>query len=65
MVVFGHPGDVLNEALLMPLRDAVLRHGGGEARQLPLLAVSKLGAKLDDTAALMAVIDRFKRRNGA
>ncbi len=65
MVVFGHPGDVLNEALLMPLRDAVLRHGGGEARQLPLLAVSKLGAKLDDTAALMAVIDLFKRRNGA
>ncbi len=62
MVIFGHPGDVLGEALLSPLRDAVLRYGGAEARQLPLLAVSKLAAKLDDTAALMAVIDRFKRR---
>lgn len=62
MVIFGHPGDVLNEALLSPLRDAVLRYGGGEARQLPQLAVSKLAARLDDTAALMAVIDRFKKR---
>jgi len=61
LVIFGHPGDVLGEALLSPLRDAVLFHGGGEARQLPLLALSKLGAKLDDTAALMAVIDPFKR----
>jgi len=63
MVVFGHPGDVLNEALLSPLRDAVLRHGGGQAQQLPKLAISNLGAKLDDTAALMAVIDLFKQRN--
>jgi glucokinase len=63
LVVFGHPGDVLGEALLSPLRDAVLKYGGGEARQLPLLSVSKLGAKLDDTTALMAVVDRFKRRN--
>ena len=62
LVVFGHPGDVLGEALLLPLREAVLRYGGVEARQLPRLAVSKLGAKLDDTAALMAVIDRFKHR---
>lgn len=62
LVVFGHPGDVLNESLLSPLRDAVLRYGGGQAQQLPRLAVSKLGAKLDDTAALMAVIDLFKRR---
>ena len=62
MVIFGHPGDVLGESLLSPLRDAVLRHGGGEARQLPRLALSKLGAKLDDTAALMAVIDSFKSR---
>jgi glucokinase len=63
LVVFGHPGDVLGEVLLSPLRDAVLHYGGGEARQLPLLSVSKLGAKLDDVAALMAVISRFKRRN--
>ena len=62
LVIFGHPGDLLGEALLTPLRDAVLQHGGGEAQQLPLLALSKLGAKLDDTAALMAIIDRFKRR---
>jgi len=61
-VVFGHPGDVLGETLLAPLRDSVLRYGGGEARQLPLLALSKLGAKLDDTAALMAVVHRFKTR---
>lgn len=62
MIVFGHPGDVLGENLLTPLRDAVLRYGGGEARQLPLLSVSQLGSKLDDTAALMAAIDAFKRR---
>jgi hypothetical protein len=65
LVVFGHPGDVLDKALLNPLRDAVLRYGGTEARLLPRLALSKLGAKLDDTAALAAVIDTFrKRRNG-
>jgi hypothetical protein len=40
----------------------VLHHGGGEAQQLPLLSVSKLGAKLDDTAALMAVINAFKEK---
>jgi len=60
-VIFGHPGDVLKEALLTPLREAVLRYGGGEAHQLPRLVLSKLGAKLDDTAALMAVVDRFRR----
>jgi len=62
MVIFGHPGDLLGEVLLQPLRDAVLKYGGAEARQLPRLNVSKLGAKLDDTAALMAVIDAFKKR---
>lgn len=62
LIIFGHPGDVLGEALLSPLREAVLRYGGGEARQLPRLALSKLGAKLDDTAALMAAIDQFKSR---
>jgi hypothetical protein len=65
MVIFGHPGDVLGEALLNPLRDAVIHYGGGEARQLPLLSVSKLAAKLDDTAALMAVIDPFKQRQSS
>jgi len=59
-VVFGHPGDLLGENLLSPLRDAVLQHGGGEAQKLPQLEISNLGSKLDDTAALMAVIDRFK-----
>jgi glucokinase len=62
LVVFGHPGDVLGESLLTPLRDAVLRYGGAEARLLPRLALSSLGAKLDDTAALMAVIDPFRKR---
>lgn len=62
LVIFGHPGDVLGEALLTPLREAVLRYGGAEARLLPRLALSKLAAKLDDTAALMAVIDPFKNR---
>jgi glucokinase len=62
LVVFGHPGDVLGEALLNPLRDAVLRYGGAEARLLPRLALSELGAKLDDTAALAAVIDAFRKR---
>ena len=65
LVVFGHPGDVLNEALLSPLRDAVLRHGGGQAKMLPKLTVSKLGAKLDDIAALMAVVDLYKKREMA
>ena len=62
MVVVGHPGDVLDEALLSPLRESVLRHGGAAARQLPRLVGSALGAKLDDTAALMAVIEAFKTR---
>ncbi|MEA3326127.1 MAG: ROK family protein [Chloroflexota bacterium] len=61
VIIFGHPGDVLNEVLLTPLREAVLRYGGGEARQLPRLVVSKLGGKLDDTAALMSIVNRFKR----
>jgi glucokinase len=62
LVVFGHPGDVLGESLLTPLRESVLRYGGAEARLLPRLALSKLAAKLDDTAALMAVIDAFRKR---
>ncbi len=63
MVVVGHPGDILGEALLSPLRESVLRHGGAAARQLPRLVGSTLGAKLDDTAALMAVIEAFKTRS--
>ena len=59
-VIFGYPGALLGENLLAPLRDAVLQYGGGEARQLPQLEISKLGSKLDDTAALMAVISRYK-----
>lgn len=62
LVVFGHPGDVLGETLLAPLRDAVLTYGGAQARQLPRLSAAKLGAKLDDTAAMAAVIDQFKTR---
>lgn len=63
MVIFGHPGDVFGETLLSPLRDSVLRYGGGDARLLPLLSLSKLAGRLDDTAALMAVVDRFKKRH--
>lgn len=60
LVLLGHPGDVLGEGLLSPLREAVLRHGGTDVRQLPRLMGTSLGPRLDDTAALMAVIDAFK-----
>lgn len=60
LVVFGHPADLLGENLLEPLRDAVLRHGGGEARLLPRLALSKCAVRLDDMAALMAVISAYR-----
>jgi len=63
IIILGHPGDVLKDALLTPLREAVLRFGGGEASQLPRLVVSKLGGKLDDTAAIMAVVHRFKNKS--
>lgn len=62
LVILGHPGDLLGEALLTPLRESVLRHGGGEARQLPRLTGSELGSKLDDTAALTAAISQFKNQ---
>ncbi|NLN71129.1 MAG: ROK family protein [Chloroflexi bacterium] len=62
LVIFGHPADLLGENFLSPLRDAVLRHGGADARLLPRLALSKLAAKLDDIAALAAVIDAYKKR---
>ncbi len=65
LVVIGHPGDVMGEALLTPLREAVLRHGGGEVQQLPRLALTMLGSKLDDVAALMSVIDPFRTRKAA
>jgi glucokinase len=65
LVIVGHPGDVLGETLLTPLREAVLRHGGGEAHQLPRLMIAKLGAKLDDTAALMSVIHPLKNQSSS
>ena len=64
-VIVGHPGDVLGETFLTPLREAVLRHGGGEAQQLPQLRISELGAKLDDVASLMSAINRFKNAQSA
>jgi len=62
LVILGHPGDLLGESLLTPLREAVLQHGGGETHQLPRLVVSELGAKLDDVAALTSVISQFRNR---
>jgi glucokinase len=62
VVVFGHPGDLLGEPFMVPLRDAILAGGGEAARQLPRMVESKLGAKLDDVAALMAVVDKFRHR---
>ncbi len=61
MIVFGHPGDVLGENLLTPLREA-LAMSDIKRSQLPGLVSAKLGAKLDDVASLMAVVDRFKNR---
>lgn len=61
VIVFGHPGDVLGENLLAPLREALTGSGIAESK-LPRLVGAKLGAKLDDVAALMAVVDRFKNR---
>jgi glucokinase len=62
LVVFGHPGDLMGEALLTPLRNALVEGSGSGVRDLPRLVRSKLGAKLDDVAALMAVIAAFKNR---
>lgn len=63
LVVFGHPGDLLGDALLNPLQ-AVMEEGiKGRQQPLPRLAGSKLGSKLDDVAALMAVINSFRNRS--
>jgi glucokinase len=62
VIVFGHPGDLLGDPFMNPLREAILSHGGASARPLPRLVESKLGAKLDDVAALMAVVDNFQHR---
>jgi len=62
LIVFGHPGDVLGEALLNPLR-AAMEAGLGGQKALPRLAESKLGSKLDDVAALMGVIDSFRHQD--
>ena len=61
VIAFGHPGDVLRENLLTPLRESLGESGFTEG-QLPRLTGAKLGAKLDDVASLMAVVDRFKNR---
>ena len=61
VIAFGHPGDVLGENLLTPLREALAESRRKES-QMPRLVSAKLGAKLDDVASLMAVVDRFKNR---
>ena len=62
LIVFGHPGDVLGDALLNPLRRA-LEAGLRGQKALPHLVGSKLGSRLDDVAALMGVIDSFRHRD--
>ncbi len=62
LVVFGHPGDLLGDRFMNPLREAILAETGEGAKPLPRLVGSKLGAKLDDVAALMAVVDNFRHR---
>lgn len=63
VVVFGHPGDLLGESLFAPLRAAMEATVAGSQRALPRLTGSKLGSKLDDVAALMAVIDAFRHQS--
>ena len=65
LIVIGHPGDVLGEALMTPLREAVLKQVNEDERQLPQITFSALGSKLDDVAALMAVINPVKMRESA
>lgn len=60
LIVLGHPGDVLGEALMAPLRESLMVHAGPAARHFPRLIAAQLGGKLDDVAALMAVIDQYK-----
>lgn len=63
LIVFGHPGDLLGEALFTPLR-AVMESGiKGHHQALPRLTPSKLGSKLDDVASLMALINSFRNRH--
>lgn len=62
LVVFGHPGDLLGDALFNPLQTALSTNFRGRLKPLPRLAAAKLGSKLDDVAALMAVINSFKNR---
>ena len=63
LVVFGHPGDLLGDALLNPLQAALADGVKGRQQPLPRLAASKLGSKLDDVAALMAVINSFRNKS--
>lgn len=62
LIVLGHPGDVLGDALLTPLREAFFQCSDSEEQRLPRMALSALGSKLDDTAALMSVIAPFRIR---
>lgn len=61
MIVIGHPGDVLGDAFLAPLR-AAFEEGFTGITTPPRLVPARLGAKLDDLASLMAVISAFKQR---
>ncbi|MBG0770639.1 MAG: ROK family protein [Anaerolineaceae bacterium] len=64
LVVFGHPGDLLGDVLFNPLQTALTAGLRGRRTPLPRLTGAKLGSKLDDVAALMAVINSFKNRFG-
>ncbi|MBG0771725.1 MAG: ROK family protein, partial [Anaerolineaceae bacterium] len=63
LVVFGHPGDLLGDTLFNPLQTALSTGLWGCQKPLPRLTGAKLGSKLDDVAALMAVINSFKNRS--
>jgi len=63
LVIFGHPGDLLVDVLLNPLQAALEAGIKGRQQPLPRLTGSKLGSKLDDVAALMAVINSFRNRS--
>ena len=63
LVVLGHPGDLLGDALFGPLQNALSAGLRGRQKPLPRLTGTKLGSKLDDVAALMAAINSFKNRS--
>ena len=63
LVVLGHPGDLLGDALFGPLQNALSVGLRGRQKPLPRLTGTKLGSKLDDVAALMAAINSYKNRS--